>query len=106
MATIIASRNQLRPGTSSPVSSRPSPVLQRSSDHEPELHEPVSRPTGRMPESRFAPDDESRPESWEASHGQKSGLPLDARLPARGRRTGSPSGGSGANSGLGGGSSS
>ena len=68
--TIMARRNQLRPGTWSPVSSRPSPVLQRSSDHAPELHEPVSRPTGRTPESRLAPTEESRLESLEESHGQ------------------------------------
>ncbi len=70
MPTIIASRNQLRPGTWSPVSSSPSPVLQRSSDHEPELHEPVSRPTGRTPESRLTPSEESWLMSLETSHGQ------------------------------------
>src|SRR6478735_2112066 len=96
MPTMIASRIQVRPGTWSPVSSNPSPVSQRSSDHEPEDHDPVSRPTGRTPESRFA----SPPESWLESQGQYSEL-VAARLPGRGRRTGSPSGGSGAKSGLG-----
>ena len=50
--------------------SSPSPVLQRSSDHAPELHEPVSRPTGGTAESRLAPMEESRLESLEESHGQ------------------------------------
>src|SRR6478735_9887007 len=99
MPTMIASRIQVRPGTWSPVSSNLSPVSHRSSVHEPEDHDPVSRPTGRTPESRFG----STPESWLESHGQYAGL-VTGRLPGRGRRTGSPSGGSGANSGLGAGS--
>ena len=50
---MTASRIQVRPGTWSPVSANPSPVSHRSSDHEPEDHDPVSRPTGRTPESRL-----------------------------------------------------
>ena len=89
--TIIARRIQLRPGTCSPVSSIPSPVPQRSSGQELDAQEPVSRPAGGV-----------TLESREESHGQYSGEASAAREPGRGRRTGWPSGGSGAKSGLGG----